>query len=104
LAIQGSDDSRIAAGADERRVACAGREQALDALDDLPRCFSQIVPATETARSAFDIALALGHPFPDCVYLACAVMASATLVTDDRKFLEKAVAGGHRRHVIHLVD
>lgn len=53
---------------------------------------------------AFDIALDLGHPFPDCVYLACAIMNNATLVTDDRKFLEKAVVNGHKSRIVLLAD
>lgn len=80
------------------------KEQALNALDDLPASFSRIVHAEQTLRAAFDLALSLSHPFPDCVYLACAIMNGANLVTDDRKFLEKAVVNGHRNHVILLAD
>lgn len=82
----------------------ATREQALSALEDLPGCFSRLIPAEQTLQPAFDLALNLGHPLPDCVYLACAVMNGASLVSDDRKFLEKAVANGHRSRIIHLVD
>ncbi len=49
-------------------------------------------------------ALDLGHPLPDCVYLACAVMNDAILVTDDRKFLEKAVVNGHQGRIILLAN
>lgn len=89
-----------------RKVAegAATREQAIAALEDLPRCFSRLIPAETTVRAAFDIALDLGHPFPDCVYLACAVMNDASLVTDDRKFLEKAVANGHKSRIVLLAD
>ncbi|MBG0795922.1 type II toxin-antitoxin system VapC family toxin [Methylocystis sp. H62] len=80
------------------------KEQALNALDDLPASFSRIVHAEQTLRAAFDLALSLSHPFPDCVYLACAIMNGANLVTDDRKFLEKAVVNGHRNHVVLLAD
>lgn len=94
------------ANAHRRKVAegMATREQALEALDDLPRCFSRIIPADATLRVAFDIALDIGHPFPDCVYLACAVMNDASLVTDDRKFLEKAVANGRQSRIVLLAD
>lgn len=94
------------ANALRRKVAegTATREQAFEALDDLPRCFSRIIPSDTTLRVAFDIALDLGHPFPDCVYLACAVMNDANLVTDDRKFLEKAVANGHKSRIVLLAD
>lgn len=80
------------------------KEQALNALDDLPASFSRIVHAEQTLRAAFDLALRLSHPLPDCVYLACAVMNGASLVTDDRKFIEKAVGNGHRNRVILLAD
>jgi predicted nucleic acid-binding protein len=82
----------------------ATREQALDALDDLPRCFSRIIPSDMTLRVAFDLALDLRHPFPDCVYLACAAMNDVTLVTDDRKFTEKAVANGHQSRIVLLAE
>jgi len=80
------------------------REQAFEALEDLPRCFSLLVPSRASWRAAFDLALNLGHPFPDCVYLACAAMNDARLVTDDRKFLEKAVANGHKSRIVLLAD
>lgn len=94
------------ANALRRKVAegTATREQALDALEDLPHCFSHVIPSNKTLRVAFEIALDLGHPLPDCVYLACAVMNGATLVTDDRKFLEKAVVNGHQSRMVLLAD
>lgn len=82
----------------------ATREQALGVLDDLPGCFTRLIPTERTLLAAFDLALSLSHPFPDCVYLACAVMNGANLVTDDRNFLEKAVANGHRHRIVLLAD
>ncbi|HEY8260140.1 MAG TPA: type II toxin-antitoxin system VapC family toxin [Methylosinus sp.] len=80
----------------------ATRAQALSALDDPPLCFSRIIPSATTSRVAFD--LALRHPFPDCVTLACAAMNDASLVTDDRKFFENAVANGHKSRIVLLAD
>ncbi|MFO1101927.1 MAG: type II toxin-antitoxin system VapC family toxin [Methylocystis sp.] len=80
------------------------KEQALNALDDLPASFSRLIHAEQTLRAAFDLALRLSHPLPDCVYLACAVLNGASLVTDDRKFLEKVVANGHRNRIVLLAD
>lgn len=37
-----------------------------------------------------DIALDLGHPLPDCIYLAMAIELDCPLATADRKFAEKA--------------
>jgi predicted nucleic acid-binding protein len=78
--------------------------QALDALEILPRCFARLVPCAETLRIAFGFALELVHPFPDCAYLACAVMNDASLITDDRKFHEKAVSNGHGGRIFLLAD
>jgi predicted nucleic acid-binding protein len=78
--------------------------QAHYALARLPDCFLRLAKPEETLLLAFDISLELRHPFADCVYLACAAMNDAILVTDDRKFLEKAVANGHGRRIVPLGD
>jgi predicted nucleic acid-binding protein len=80
------------------------REQALDALNDLPKCFSTLVSSEQTVFAAFDLAVTLNHPFPDCVYLASAVLNGARPVTDDRKFFEKAVANERRASIALLAD
>jgi predicted nucleic acid-binding protein len=94
------------ANALQRKVSSGmvSKEQALEALRDLPNCFSQLIPADKTLRDGFELALELRHAFPDSVYLACAAMNDASLVTDDRKLWEKAVKNGHQRHIRLLAD
>lgn len=47
------------------------------------------------------LAIALGHPLKDCVYLALAIGLGAPLVTCDAKFRSKA---SQRYGEIHLLD
>lgn len=42
------------------------------------------------SAQASDVALRLGHPFVDCIYLALAVELHCDLVTADRAFFAKA--------------
>lgn len=42
--------------------------------------------STAFAPRALQIALQLRHPIYDCLYLACAEVAEATMVTEDRRF------------------
>ena len=61
-----------------------------------------LVPATELNEHALQIALALEHPVYDCMYLACAELEAAPLVTDDRRFLSAVGSGAWRYQVIAL--
>ena len=45
-------------------------------------------------RRALEMALAIGHPVYDCVYLALAERMGRTLVTADARFLAAAARGG----------
>ncbi len=61
-----------------------------------------LVPATELNERALKIALTLEHPVYDCMYLACAELEAAPLVTDDRRFLTAVGSGSWRDKVIAL--
>ncbi len=61
-----------------------------------------LVPATELNEHALQIALELGHPVYDCMYLACADFEDAPLVTDDRRLLGAVASGVWRDRVIAL--
>jgi predicted nucleic acid-binding protein len=50
------------------------------------------VPAEDDMEQAVELALRLGHPLADCLYLALAMRLDAPLVTADRKFAARAVA------------
>ena len=47
------------------------------------------------AEDAFPLALSLGHPIYDCVYLALARRLGARLATADVRFARAAAAGGY---------
>ncbi len=65
-------------------------------LDDTMRCLKHGVPVLVRTHDLIDeavpIMLELDHPIYDCVYLALAEAADASLVTDDRR-LRASVAG-----------
>lgn len=60
--------------------------------------FGREVPTLHTLGSfsqrALELALALGHPVYDCLYLACAEALDGALVTADERLLRIARAGG----------
>ncbi len=61
-----------------------------------------LVPAVELNEQALQIALALQHPVYDCMYLACAQLEAAPLVTDDQRFIRAVGTGPWRDQVIAL--
>ena len=63
-----------------------------------------LVPAIELNEHALQIALTLRHPVYDCMYLACAQLEAAPLVTDDQRFLRALASGSWRDQVIALSD
>jgi predicted nucleic acid-binding protein len=61
-----------------------------------------LVPAIELNEQALQIALTLQHPVYDCMYLACAQLESAPLVTDDQRFIRAVGTGPWRDQLIAL--
>ena len=61
----------------------------LSILDDAP---VQDVPTASVLRQGLDLAMALGHPVYDCLFLALAIDRDCRLLTADDKF-RRAVAG-----------
>lgn len=55
-------------------------------VDAIPRVLSHVV-STEDVGAALQIALQLGHPVYDAVYIALAEVEGALLVSDDRRLL-----------------
>ncbi len=53
---------------------------------------------------ALHIALALEHPVYDCLYLACAELAEAVLVTADARLCDAVAVGPYAGLVRHLSD
>jgi predicted nucleic acid-binding protein len=62
-------------------------EQARFVCTSLRRYFAVLHRSEALADRAIDIALRLGHPIYDCLYLACAQRTGARLVTADRRLL-----------------
>ncbi len=60
-------------------------------LDEIPELGNAIDLRTdrELAERAAGLAVAIDHPVYDCLYLACAEATGSTLITADRKFMDK---------------
>ena len=64
-------------------------EHAHDLLVALPGMLDVLEPMARLAPRALQIAASLDHPVYDCFYLALCESATARLVTDDRRLLER---------------
>ena len=65
-------------------------EQGQAIVTNVPMVLDYIVPSSELAKRAFDLAVQCNHPVYDCLYLALAERDSTTLVTDDAKLVTVA--------------
>lgn len=75
----------------------------VDAVTDhLLRSASTVVPARDLLNRALTLAVELGHPVYDCVYLACSEAVDAPVVTADRRLLAKLDGGPLAKHVLPL--
>jgi predicted nucleic acid-binding protein len=93
--IAGRDEELIApdlifaeAGSAVWRYVRAGFLGAGEAAEIMPKMLLRIdrfAPLSELVTPAFDLAIALGHPIYDCIYLALAQREGAPLVTADRR-------------------
>lgn len=52
---------------------------------NVPMVLDSLVPSSELAKRAFDLAVQFNHPVYDCLYLVLAERESITLITDDAK-------------------
>ena len=71
---------------------------ALATLSDAPIVLTSMPVLT---ADAFRLALLLGHPIYDCLYLALALQTQTPLVTADRRFA--AVVGRHNQFVTSII-
>lgn len=79
--------------------------QALDLLALLQTAPVTIVDPDDALEArALELALDLGHPVYDCVYLALAERLGRALVTADRRFLKALGTTAQARRVIGLED
>ena len=65
-------------------------EQGQAIVTNVPTVLDHIVPSSEVAKRAFDLAVQFNHPVYDCLYLALAERESITLITDDAKLVTVA--------------
>jgi predicted nucleic acid-binding protein len=65
-------------------------EQGQAIVTNVPMILDHIVPSSELAQRAFDLAVQSNHPVYDCLYLALAERESITLITDDAKLVAVA--------------
>lgn len=68
----------------------------------LPDLFESIVPSRVLFQRALEIAVAMGHPVQDCMFLACGEKAGSCLVTADLKLIQKAAERGFGHLVLGL--
>lgn len=73
-------------------------------LEQLLRAPVAIHDSAPLARAALELALRLGHPGYDCLYLALAIREECRLVTADRRLVERATAAGLGAHVVWVGD
>lgn len=75
-------------------------EQGLAIVNNVPKVLDYLVPSSEVAKRAFDLAVQFNHPVYDCLYLALAERESSILFTDDRKLVKVA----KKAKLTHLVQ
>jgi len=61
-----------------------------------------LIASSELARRSLAIAVSLGHPAYDCLYIACAEAAIVPLVTADRRLLRTVAPTPFAGFVRHL--
>jgi predicted nucleic acid-binding protein len=65
------------------------------AVQRLPMIYSRLVPTAELIAGALEIAMELGHPIYDCMYLALCEAHHLNFVTADAKLMHKAAKSRH---------
>lgn len=61
-------------------------------------------PSVDLGERALDLALTLGHPVYDCLYLSCAEFLDGTLVTADTRFRDALCGTSHAGMVLYPGD
>ena len=97
---------RIEAGNVLRTIAAKQaltQERAIDLFLFMQTAPVTIIEADEPLeRRALELALALGHPVYDCVYLALAERMERRLITADRRFIKALSNTEHATHILNL--
>ncbi len=78
--------------------------QARTMVQALPSFLAKLYPSAGFADRALAIAMTVRHPVYDCLYIACAEMTGAAVVTADNR-LRKVVEGTEFAHLVrHLSE
>lgn len=80
-------------------IARAGLFRLIDLIDR--QCLILVRTPPDQIIRASDLAINLGHPLKDCIYLALAIELGRELITCDAKFAAKANA---MRHQVRMLD
>jgi len=64
--------------------------QAMTAMETAETYFDGLTPTSELIPQAARLALDIGHPLYDCLYLALALRESMPMITTDAKLIEAA--------------
>ena len=74
-------------------------ESGSGALDAVQAAIADFVPDRLLVADAFSLASRLQHSVYDCLYLACAARHDATVLTADKRFLDKLASHPERDRV-----
>ena len=84
----------------QRRELSAG--EAIAAARTLADSDVEHVPMRGLIEEATRLAIEIGHPAYDCMYLALAVLQDCAFITADRKLVQKVAATSMQPHIIAL--
>jgi len=89
-----------------KKVQCEelSRDEALLAARLLQAAEIELVPTRGLLVMATEIAIELGHPAYDCVYLALAVERECRFVTADERLVRKVGEGRFKDRVVSLME
>lgn len=78
--------------------------QAGESCTTLQRLLGSVTPTLFLFERALEIALDMGHPVQDCIFLACADASGLHVVTADRKLIDRASKRGFEHLVFGIED
>ena len=81
-----------------------GQNEALSALAALRRAPVVLTPVPVLVTDALRLALLLGHPIYDCLYLALSLQTRSPMVTADRRFAAALARHGDLAAYVILLD
>jgi predicted nucleic acid-binding protein len=88
----------------KHRAGLFGADDAAFARSSLPRYFGELIDDAQLLDDAWAMAVALGHPIYDCLYLACAQRAGTVVITSDRRLILRLAGTSYAPLAIALAD